>query len=118
MTEATLRQAATRMRARALEATPGPWDEWHMADDGRAEVFVPNGTMDTETVLEFKDYSDCEECVRPTSADLVYITWMHPLVALAVADWLEATADRVGGKTWSGSRHALAVARAFLDGVA
>jgi hypothetical protein len=108
-----LRRAASLMRERAEAATQPEWAEWHMLDDGRAEVFVPNGTMDTETVFEFKDHMDCEECIRPTEADLLHIASWHPAVALAVADWLEVTASDVG--TSSLAFHAaLAVARAYL----
>lgn len=58
--------------------------------------------------------------------DAEHIASWHPAVALAVADWLDATATRIdagrdpqhGGRrnhSWRGSREALAVARAYLD---
>lgn len=93
MSAARLREAAGLMRERAEAATGDQWAEWHMLDDGRAEVFVPNGTMDTETVFEFKDHMDCEECARPSEADVLHIASWHPTVALAVADWLDHAAD-------------------------
>ena len=60
-----------------------------------------------------------------TPEDAEHIASWHPAVALAVADWLDATAVRVeaarepkdGGARnhgWRGSRQALAVARAYL----
>lgn len=99
-----LRRAASKAREVAEAATPGPWASWHMLDAGRAEVFVPNGTMDTETVFEFKDHMDCEECARPTAADLDQITTWHPAVALAVADLVSMIGDHaVERGAWCGS---------------
>jgi hypothetical protein len=53
-------------------ATQGPWD-WWQDDTGGGELFVPNGTMDTESVLRFVDHLDCEECGRPSQADAYFI---------------------------------------------
>lgn len=114
MSAEILRTAAALMRQRAEAATSSPWAHWHMLDDdGCLEVFVPNGTMSTETVLEFKDHMDCEECVRPTAEDAEHIASWHPAVALAVADWLDALAAHVvhGNEP---PLHAVAVACAYL----
>ena len=121
MSAELLREAAKEIRERAQAATPGPWSHWHMPADGRLEVFVPNGTMDTETILEFKDHMDCEECIRPTEPDAYHITSWHPAVALAVADWLDfeaACTDRAARQfpsdQWDADERALNVARAYL----
>src|SRR5450755_4470191 len=66
----TRRRAAHLMRERAMEATPGPWEH----DD--AEVIA-----DQESVVDG---------LNPANA--VHIAGMHPGVALALADWLDAEA--------------------------
>jgi cell division protein FtsB len=71
------------LAAVAEAATPGPWDEWH-SDDGRVEVYVPNGTMSTETVLCNVDYDDCPECGRPSPADAAHIAAFDPPTVLAL----------------------------------
>lgn len=121
MSTEILRRAASSMRAVAIAATPSPWAHWIAPDDGRLEVFIPNGTMSTETVLEFKDFMDCEECVRPDAGTAEHIVAWQPAVALAVADWLEHEATH-----WEQCErqkahmapprklNALAVARAYL----
>lgn len=106
-----LREAAALMRKRAEAAMPGPWEQ--------------TGVMGSE-------YNDVVDC--PGAASIVadtdtsdenaeHIASWHPDVALAVADWLEATArefDALGDPDLS--RHpldgrrtaAVAVARAYL----
>src|SRR5690606_38354416 len=73
-----------RKVAEAAE-TNAEWDFWH-ADDGRLEMYVPNGTMDTLTVFRFVDYGDCPECARPDPADARHIATFDPPTVLALLD--------------------------------
>lgn len=78
-------------------ATNAEWDFWY-TEDGRLEMFVPNGTMDTLTVFRFVDYDDCPECARPDPADAAHIATFDPPTVLALLDRvgeLEATVARV-----------------------
>jgi hypothetical protein len=94
-----LRRAAARMRDRAEAATPGPWHQ----------SIACSGTR----------VSGCSEVVPIIAdSDAEHIASWHPAVALAVADWLEATA-----LTWTHLErngvhlvriNALAVATAYL----
>jgi hypothetical protein len=115
------------MRERAQAATPsadpkpGGWHGFSQSDDtGRA--FIYGGPAEdgyrTGTVFDFKEYLDCEECVRPSQSDVAHIASWHPAVALAVADWLEADADRRSTRVvgYVPASEALAVARAYLGG--
>lgn len=112
MSAETLRKAASLMRPRA-EVVPAnsPWGvsssrtSHRVVDRSRpgiamavADVFPSGGSEHQRQMAE-------------------HIASWHPAVALAVADWLEATAARMDLKHnhgWRGSRQALAVARAFL----
>jgi hypothetical protein len=102
-----LRTAATLMRERAQMATSGPWHrvaEIGIATDAssltHATAHHPAGLYDS-------------------IPDAEHIASWHPLVALAVADWLESEADRAR-LAWQTARapldasRALAVARAYL----
>ena len=120
-----LRTAAKLMRERVQGATAGPWTvrEEHgrdIADEGWSDVRVVRpgaGVAITylSNVLEGSPHED----------NAAYIASMHPGVALAVADWLEAEADRAAEidgfedsasypLMLAGFRHSLAVARAYL----
>jgi hypothetical protein len=85
-----LREAAALMRERAAAATPGVWSLW---PDG---IYVNPDSTDEgwliydAQVLEVSEEPD--EFVTPD--DAVHIASWHPAVALAVADWLDAEADR------------------------
>jgi len=81
------------LRALETAATPGPWDAWHVLEDGRAEMYVPNGTMSTETIFEFKDFIDCEECARPNAEDIALIAAMRNALPALLA-YVERTAER------------------------
>jgi hypothetical protein len=96
--------ALDRAEETAQAATPGPeWDYWEDLADGRAEVYVPNGTMDTETILEFKDYVDCEECHRPEPSAVAHIAANDPAhvlrltTALREVVKLHGEADELSG---------------------
>lgn len=85
MSAEILREAASLMRERAEAATRGPWFA-----DGR-DVRGPGDWMDADFVLGF------DAC--PTQVDADHIASWHPVVALAVADWLEETADHLSVET-------------------
>jgi len=79
----------------------------------RAETCAPDATVGPVTWTSTFDGSDQTTFIH-------YQSW-HPAVALAVADWLEASALRADeveadGMTYGGTdgRPALAVARAYL----
>ena len=94
-----LREAAALMRSRAesvTEADPGDW--------------YTTKNIDTP----FGRWAGDE--------DAAHIASWHPAVALAVADWLDASADVVDAEVRDrcgpglGTRNALAVANAYLGG--
>lgn len=89
-----LRAAAARIRGRAEKATPGPWRAEPDTHAGR--VWVQRGRT--------RDGADCEplfnvrggESYAQRAADAEHIATWSPEPALAVAAWLEQTADRHG----------------------
>lgn len=98
-----LRRAATLMRERARAATPGTWQ--HFGDT----IVWPsdNGPAANDPIMAFNEAH--EECAA-------HVASWHPLVALAVADWLDFIAPfaRFGDDDSLHAKHALAVARAYL----
>jgi hypothetical protein len=101
----TLRSAATLMRQRADKAPSGPW---------RVEAGHLGGMP--EYVMSADDGGAVAESWREPGAAAHCASW-HPLVALAVADWLEIEAAVVERQLPDGSgviHQALAVARAYL----
>jgi len=76
-----LRAAAARIRGRAEKATSGPW----AATDSRC-VDGPDGEHVVASVAA--------RMLWPTAADAEHIAAWSPDPALAVATWLELTADR------------------------
>jgi hypothetical protein len=110
------------MRERALAATPGPWkahgqhDDWYVS--GTASGQVSTGINEEPSLPEFL-------MIERDRQDAEFIAGMHPVVALAVADWLEREAAQAkvldgyeGTEVYrlmlEGYRLPLAVARAFL----
>lgn len=97
----TLREAARLMRERADAATDGPWvsddrSVWQVSDDA------------TVVVNAYVDENDL---------DMPHIASWHPLVAFAVADWLDAEVEGAFGSDFllnERSCPALDVARAYL----
>lgn len=94
MSAEVLHQAATLMRERAEAASPGPWHvcdspEWH-------EDALPDQVICAEEHLAVATLADEwyeDQDGEPASADDArHIASWHPAVALAVADWLDATA--------------------------
>lgn len=92
-----LRRAATQVRETAKAATEGPW------------------TPERKGVLDPDDI----QFVETTRRDASHIALWHPGVALAVAEWLDYTADHieavyVGQPLSRATHHAIATARALL----
>ena len=125
MSAEILRRAAAAMRENAEAAAPGPWIVVYeeRSHDGDLPICDDAGS-----------YLCCspDDGVRGGHelADAEHIASWHPVVALAVADWLdsayarwEATENSLSARSvraMSGGLnfpdpHALAVARAYLD---
>jgi len=105
-----LREAAALMRANAAAAHEGPWTREGIG--GRRDAGYVHGERGQRIVAHYVPDRDIE-----------HIASWHPVVALAVADWLDHAAARAeskiehGGKpepVWLHERDALAVARAYL----
>lgn len=101
-----LRRAAWLIRARVKAATPGPWETAQTRD---AEPLVTQAGRGFFGVVASPSYGSDDYGM----ADAEFIASWHPVVALAVADWLEVTARDVG-KSSLAYHAALAVARAYL----
>lgn len=106
-----LREAARQMRERAQAATPSPTEEpygWagHSGTIGAAIYGGPaeNGYR-TSTVLAVEP---CTTCTPPTDANVQHIIGWHPAVALAIADWLDAAAQREQEHRQRSAHHAYA----------
>lgn len=104
-----LREAARVLRWRASFATPGPWETFRRGD--------PDGPFGV-TAEESGDIDPDIFDGAPRRGDATYIATMHPGVALALADWLDAEAqDRSHDPSehdGSPSGYALRVADAVL----
>lgn len=110
-----LREAAALMRERAEAAKSweGAW-QVHETKPGRV-IEVKGDGWDDAIVASCVDYGGSE---NGTEAAAHIASW-HPVVALAVADWLDSTADGlerrgVTARVRPDERAALAVARAYL----
>jgi hypothetical protein len=78
-----LQAAADKLRALATATTPGPWI---------ADASIPYGhrvgsVNDADWITWTGEYGE-----TGSDSDAAYIAAMHPLVGLAVADWLEREA--------------------------
>lgn len=113
-----LREAAQRMRERALDAFhDNSRDFWtdvatiDPANNGWIVCEQRQADVDWDTTVAHLPYDYEGRVAR-------HIAGMHPVVALALADWLEHEAARPHPHAWDGqaSAHALAVARAYLGG--
>ena len=101
-----IRKAATLMRERANAATPGPWS--NRRGPGEHVVRADGGSV-ADTVWR---------------EDRRHIASWHPVVTLAVADWLDADVAKVerhrlaitfgGAPMFPPDPHAVAIARAYL----
>lgn len=100
-----LRAAATRLREAAKDTTPtdGNPSGWlGSVNETSGAAFIYGGPAEdgyrTGVVFEFKDALDCEECTRPSAADLDWMWLMCPLLAEPLAAWLEVVADEMKGR--------------------
>lgn len=75
--------AARRMRERAQEATRGPWVHEVSANSGHM-------VMDGDSVSAPNEVAQCLHYTAALNAD--HIASWHPIVALAVAAWLDEAA--------------------------
>jgi hypothetical protein len=86
----TLRSAARLMRERALAATQGPWKahdqngDWYVSSVPFGQVST--GINEEPSLPEFL-------MIERDRRDAEFIAGMQPLVALAVADWLDDRAE-------------------------
>jgi hypothetical protein len=83
-----LRAAAKLMREGAEAASPGPWHQLCMGSEGCS--VINDGHLRERKHVSFSGRKEW----KADHADAEYIASMHPLVALAVADWLDAEAER------------------------
>ena len=139
-----LRAAAKLIRERAEAATPGPWerplDTRHRNfvgaalpanETGRWEGGIIPGYMtsgylsryvgqrERVCVVSCESWSDGHFVRKRSGRDLDFIAGMHPGVALAVADLLEAASTcecEEGDDHADIKQAALAIARAYLAG--
>ena len=117
MTAELLREAAALMRRRAEAATPGPWESsvWDSGLSYRAlNASVITSLMgDSVANADYDGYAEGPHGAE--GADAAHIASWHPLVALAVADWLDHEADLCESSSWyPDTGESLAVARAYL----
>ena len=116
---ATLREAAALMRERAEAATPGEWhaftcehgDEWYVASKSHGQVTT--GMHDEQCC------GSATVMIERDGRDAAHIAAWSPLVALAVAGWLESVAYRDADDDDSGPEPAdwnaaLKIARTYL----
>jgi hypothetical protein len=78
-----LRRAATSLRAKATAATGGTW----CSLDGGDRLVAFN--------LAGQEFGYVVDEPMSNAANAAYIEMMHPAVAVAVAEWLDTTADRI-----------------------
>ncbi|MEV6180162.1 hypothetical protein [Streptomyces sp. NPDC052015] len=120
-----LRTAAEKLRALATAATPGPWrdHDTHLGQYGHTATVLSGerNTTDLRAWLPTMSQESWDE-TRNVWADAAYMAAMHPLVGLALADWLDIAveyADRWPPDAQTNSPFrlgALAVARAINGG--
>jgi hypothetical protein len=106
-----IRRAAALVREKAEAASPGPWHEMCMGSEG-CQV-INDGHLRERKHVSFSGRKEW----KADHADAEYVAGMDPLVALAVAGWLES----LDGIEWSEHHsysdelmYALKVARAYL----
>lgn len=99
-----LRAAATRLRVLADRATPGPWAADHSVPYGHRV----GGSDEADWVAWTGEHGE-----SGSEADAAYIAAMHPVIALALANWLNETA-RNTEPFGRANAHAVEVARQIL----
>lgn len=92
-----LRRAATKLREHATAAKPGPWEVDH-----EDLYFI----LRSREPVPYTYQADIVEVHSPdaTWADFDYFALMHPPVALALAEWLEAQAADIENAVAAWSR--------------
>lgn len=120
-----LRTAAEKLRGRAADATPGPWDSMahsHMKDGCRClSCWQATGWLfthtqpceETDAAEHLKDAADCPVDVM-SFEDAEYTITVHPGVGAALALLLEQSAEAFAGQDVPIDEPALAVARQIL----
>lgn len=103
----TLRRAAALMRERANAVGEGPWESYPLPDAG------PNRWTMTGVGVAGDDMGHRTETMFCSDAE--HIASWHPVVALAVADWLDQTATDAPFLTAQVKYAARAVANAYLE---
>lgn len=112
----TLRSAATLMRDRAQAATPGPWKahgqhgDWYVSSPAFGQVST--GINEEPSLPEFL-------MIERDRRDAEYIASMHPLLGMALTEWLEAAAALIDAQVFPErepemEKYPLAVARIIL----
>lgn len=116
MSAETLRRAAALMRERAEAATPGPWRVGSEGSEGsRVNPRTGDKREDSRWIASVNGRVQPED-----GRNAEHIASWHPVVALAVADWLDAVAaiiEEHGGFfdiEGMGDASTLAVARTYL----
>lgn len=119
MTAELLRRAAALMRERAEAATPGPWRDSYVDGNRYAALVADKPHPDRPKPSAGgwawdEDYGGCVVGESLMAGDRAHIASWHPILAVAIADWLNDEA--VGAQTPDGAptAHAIAVARAYL----
>lgn len=105
MSAETLRRAANLMRERAAVAQPGPWFAGNAPTVRVIRALHPDAGPQV-----------AQSGARRADNTFPHIASWQPAVALAVADWLDHTADACvkGYAAPSEAADALAVSRAYL----
>lgn len=115
MSAAELREAAALMRSRAEAATTKAATPWLIARPTPRAVHKFGVVTMTHHGFDGEEVS-VAECYSDVEAE--HIAGMDPAFALAVADWLDVTANILGqeghGDWRPAEKAALAVARAYL----
>jgi len=121
----TIRAAATRLREAAEKAMPGPWTS--NVSHERTDISDPNVPEEYWTAEVFPLEADGESiywtALEDPSDTAAYIALVSPVVGLALADWLDLTAETPAFDAFAAGRKshvarnisaALAVARTLL----
>lgn len=99
MSAELLRRAAAEMRKKAETATPGDWNPWGHAEPEEGcrcmSCYEPSWSWEIDKIdgPDCLNSSDCLHVMHIKYEDADYISSWHPAVAMAVADWLDETAD-------------------------
>lgn len=101
----TIRRAVTLIRDRAREVPHGPWHWQALGDHG-----YPQRVYNESAVIVAESFTGPDARM----ADAEYIASWHPLVALAVADWLEASAKAHEGTSVNTASYSLKIALVYL----